>query len=75
MQLFEQARILDCDCGLVREGFQESDMLVLERTHLGPAHHNRAERLPLVNERYGKDSPVTEAERELPPIRKILVRR
>ena len=45
-QLVEQARVLDCDGGLIGERLEQRDVLVLERTHLRAADQDRASALP-----------------------------
>ena len=59
LHLFEEADVLDGDHRLVGEGLQELNLLVAERAHLGATDHQRADRLPLAQERGGQNCAET----------------
>ena len=73
LHLVEETRVLDCDCGLIRESLQQSDMSVIERPHLSAADKDRAECTVLPDQRHGESSAMSERERVLPAEREIMV--
>ena len=60
LQFFEQPHVLDGDHGLIGEGFEEFDLLVRERTNLGPANGNRPDRSTLAQKGNGESGPNTQ---------------
>src|SRR5262249_15722845 len=50
-QFLEQTYILDGDHSLIGEGFEEGDLLIGERSHLGTANHNSSNRNILSEQR------------------------
>src|SRR5262249_22212608 len=58
-QLAEQARVLDGDDGLLGEGCQKSDVILLERSHLGPANYDSAERTTFPYQGHAEGGPMS----------------
>ena len=58
-QLVEQARVLDGDDGLIGEGCQKSDVILLERAHLGPANYDSAERTTFPYQGHAEGGPMS----------------
>src|SRR5262249_4439116 len=58
-QLVEQPRVLDGDDGLVGEGCQKSDVILLERSHLGPANYDSAERTTFPYQGHAEGGPMS----------------
>jgi hypothetical protein len=58
LQLGEEAHVLDGDDGLIRKGFEESDLLVREGHNVTTPYRDRPEcRLP-AHQWYGQERPV-----------------
>src|SRR5215831_17202424 len=58
-QLIEQARVLDGDDGLIGEACQKSDVILLERAHLGPANYDSAERTTFPYQGHAEGGPMS----------------
>src|SRR5262249_1512823 len=54
-QLVEQARVLDCDDGLIREGLDQRELLGSEGSNLRPPHRNRANEETFATHRHTKE--------------------
>ena len=68
---FEQPHVLDGNSGLVGEGFEKSNVRLLERSYFGPADQDSTERATFANERHGKDGAVPKPDRIIPPEREL----
>src|SRR6516165_2156665 len=64
-QLVEQARILDGDDGLIREGLDQRELLGGEGSNLRPPHRNRANEDTFATHRHAKKRPDTATFRSL----------
>ena len=60
LEFFEQPHVLDRDDGLIGEGFEQSDLLVSERSNLCAANHDRTDGNSLTQQRRGKYGPNAE---------------
>src|SRR5262249_8019116 len=66
LHLFEQARVLNCDYALVREGVYELDLTFDERAHFGAPDYDHANGLARVDQRHGERSAKTGLKCSLP---------
>ena len=57
---FEQAHVLDCDDGLVGEGFQQLDVLDRERSGRGTSDGDRSDGVRLVKHRYDQNASIAQ---------------
>ena len=63
----EQPHVFDGDGGLISERLQKSDVLFLERSHLGTADHDRAKRTAFADQRHGEGGTMSVPDRQFPP--------
>ena len=68
----EQPHVLDRDDGLIGERRQKSDVLLLERSHLGTADQDGAKRAAFADQRHGEDGTMSEPDRQFPPERELV---
>src|SRR5262245_16732835 len=59
LHLIEQARVLDCDYGLVRKGIDQLDLAFDERAHFAAPHEDHPNRFARVNERHSERGAMT----------------
>ena len=59
LQFLEQPHVLDRDDRLIGEGFEQSDLLVGERTNFGSANCNHPDRNAFAQQRRGQNGPNT----------------
>src|SRR5262245_51528617 len=57
LDLLEQPHVFDRDHGLIGEGLEKGDLLLIERTNFRAANHNDPYWNALSKQRRGKDSP------------------
>src|SRR4029453_13130864 len=60
LQFLEQSHVLDCDYGLVGEGFQKSNLLIGKWADFKATNKNCADRCPLTEQRSTENSPDSE---------------
>ena len=60
LQFFEQPDVFDRDHGLIREGFEQRDLLLAERQNLVATNQNRPNRSAFTKQGHGQNSADTE---------------
>jgi len=63
----KQAHVLDGNGGLISERRQKSNVLLLERSHLGASDQNGTKRAPFADQRHGDGGTMSEPDRKFPP--------
>ena len=72
LDLFEETSVLDRDHCLVREGLEESDLLVGKGSHLGTTDCDRSYCLVLAHQRRRQDGSNAETPRHGLPVRELV---